>query len=952
MEFAPQAQWIWLPPEQDDATRNLTVRFRKTFNLEHLPEVAPLTLSADSRYILCLNGLRVGQGPARSWHHKKQFDVHDVAPFLKTGANVLAIQVVRWGVHCGFDQGGGPGGLLAHIDLGSAAHVTDQTWRASIHPSFARYVPRLAYGMSFSESFDARSDEDWLSEVFDDSAWALAFEKGPVTTAPWTEMQQRTIPMLLEQPVYPERLFDAAAVHPPRHALCLDLTPAASSAGFDVDSAYEASGLLVGELHAARDVCVTMIRMNTSFNLDAFDAMRLNGQDVAFNQDRAVLSLRKGANLLTVRFSPHYQAVPSWVFEGEEGLTFRAPFETTQSPIAVYMCRDLAGDTVAGALWDAASSADVRKHAASLRPFEPMDLLTDVFALTTTQEPVTMDAPAIQNPSACYSESAEYALVAVNEEADTELLLDFGEELVGFLAFEINASAGTILDFNCFEAILDGKRVWTDNLNNTLRYTAREGWQKYQAVVRMGFRYAQVTVRDAGRPVKIRYIRCLKNTYPVTYEGAFDCSDALLTRAWEMGRRTTQLCMEDTFVDCPAYEQTFWVGDCRNESLAARAAFGDVALAQRCMLLAADSLFRSPIPEQYGPSYDAHKNILPAWALLWLSACNECYQYCGDLAFARNIFPAVEKTCAGFLERRGEDGLMRFPGWNMLDWAPMDCPPGGAMCHENALLVRGLESAASLSDALGAGAAEAWRLKRTELIGALNAHLWDEEAKAYADSVHPDGERSKVFSQQSQTIALLSGCVPEDRLPIVQRYMEEVPEGWVTIGTPFMAWFNFEALAQIGKHREILDMMRRIWGTMARAGATTCWEHVAGSSGTSYRWTPTRSWCHAWSAAPTHFLSSHQLGVQGLNPGWTQVRVAPQPGGLTWAKGRVPTPLGALSVSWHINEERFAMEIIAPPTVAVEAVAPAGFSAEKVSVVHRSTSTVSLTPENVGGKQQ
>lgn len=34
---------------------------------------------------------------------------------------------------------------------------------------------------------------------------------------------------------------------------------------------------------------------------------------------------------------------------------------------------------------------------------------------------------------------------------------------------------------------------------------------------------------------------------------------------YEMSLYTTRLCMEDTYVDCPTYEQTYWVGDARNE---------------------------------------------------------------------------------------------------------------------------------------------------------------------------------------------------------------------------------------------------------------------------------------------------------------------------------------------------------------------------------------------------
>jgi hypothetical protein len=59
----------------------------------------------------------------------------------------------------------------------------------------------------------------------------------------------------------------------------------------------------------------------------------------------------------------------------------------------------------------------------------------------------------------------------------------------------------------------------------------------------------------------------------------------------------------------------------------------------------------------------------------------------------------------------------------------------------------------------------------------------------------------------------------------------------------------------------------------------------------------TRSHCHGWSAAPTFFLSSTVLGIEPLKPGFAEVRIAPQLGDLTFARGSMPTPFGLIEVS-------------------------------------------------------
>src|SRR5205807_7248000 len=146
---------------------------------------------------------------------------------------------------------------------------------------------------------------------------------------------------------------------------------------------------------------------------------------------------------------------------------------------------------------------------------------------------------------------------------------------------------------------------------------------------------------DEKRPVKIRSVRTILNTYPVVERGAFQCSDDRLNAIWKMGQWTTQLCMEDTYVDCPTYEQTFWVGDARIQAAVNHSTFGAYDLTRRCLRLAAQSMERSPIVESHVPS--AGRDILLTWSLLWVLACEEYWQATGDRAFIEEIYPFVAR---------------------------------------------------------------------------------------------------------------------------------------------------------------------------------------------------------------------------------------------------------------------------------------------------------------------
>jgi hypothetical protein len=105
-------------------------------------------------------------------------------------------------------------------------------------------------------------------------------------------------------------------------------------------------------------------------------------------------------------------------------------------------------------------------------------------------------------------------------------------------------------------------------------------------------------------------------------------------------------------------------------------------------------------------------------------------------------------------------------------------------------------------------------------------------------------------------------------------------------------FFLLEVLKEEHREKAFLDTIRKDWGFMVEQGATTFWELWSLRHGRL-----TRSHCHGWSAAPTFFLSSTVLGIEPLKPGFAEVRIAPQLGGLAFARGTMPTPFGPIEVS-------------------------------------------------------
>ncbi|MBZ3905392.1 family 78 glycoside hydrolase catalytic domain [Streptomyces griseiscabiei] len=154
--------------------------FRTTFTLDAVPQAIPARITADSRYVVHLNGREAGRGPVRSQPRRLAYDTLDLAPLAHAGENTLVVLVTYYGKANSFWQPAAANGalgrdavLVLEADLGDRLLVTDDTWR--VLASDAWHSPE-AEGMDGIpvECLDARLlPSDWKSGV-PDADWQKA----------------------------------------------------------------------------------------------------------------------------------------------------------------------------------------------------------------------------------------------------------------------------------------------------------------------------------------------------------------------------------------------------------------------------------------------------------------------------------------------------------------------------------------------------------------------------------------------------------------------------------------------------------------------------------------------------------------------------------------------------------------------------------------------------------
>ena len=107
--------------------------FRRAFDIEVLPAEAPARITADSRYVLWVNGREVGRGSARTQTYRHRLDSYDLAPYLLAAISSPLFSPTT-GRPMSFWQPAPAGSntdaaLVFEAELGDRTLVSDDSWR-------------------------------------------------------------------------------------------------------------------------------------------------------------------------------------------------------------------------------------------------------------------------------------------------------------------------------------------------------------------------------------------------------------------------------------------------------------------------------------------------------------------------------------------------------------------------------------------------------------------------------------------------------------------------------------------------------------------------------------------------------------------------------------------------------------------------------------------------------
>ncbi len=414
------------------------------------------------------------------------------------------------------------------------------------------------------------------------------------------------------------------------------------------------------------------------------------------------------------------------------------------------------------------------------------------------------------------------------------------------------------------------------------------------------WRYLQLEIITAGQPLTINDFYGIFTSYPFTLKATFESSDPGLKAIWNTGWNTARLCANETYMDCPYYEQLQYLGDTRIQALISLYLTGDDRLMKNALKLADESRIPEGLTLARGPSYIPQ--ITPPFSLYWIDMLHDYYMHRQDDEFLRQFLPGVRTVLGWFEQRLGANYLLGPLDWfNFTDWTPgfKAGAPEGVDTGSSALItlnyLYALQRAEILMEHFGQKEDATRYRKLQEKIGkAVIKECFDSKKGLFSDTPF-----MTTYSQHTNLFAILCNLVPaSSQKELMNKILMDSSLIQTTI---YYKFYLFEALRQTGSGNEYFEGLQP-WEEMIKLGLTTFREG-------DYE---DRSDCHAWSASPCYHFLSLVCGIRPLTPGFRSVEIAPCPENLTSIKSSMPHPAGTIAMDLSFSPSAVSGTISLP----------------------------------------
>lgn len=489
------------------------------------------------------------------------------------------------------------------------------------------------------------------------------------------------------------------------------------------------------------------------------------------------------------------------------------------------------------------------------------------------------------------------------------LLVDFGRETFGFLKLHnikgngkveiyYGESAEEALD-KAFCETLDKLAFDAERVTDLALSAKSPRAADFTFSTSKAFRYVYIE-NDAN--ISFDEVSMLYEFLPLEYRGSFKSNDEQLNRIWDVSAYTMHLTSREFFIDGIKRDRWVWSGDAIQSYLMNYYLFFDLETVKRTIWLLRG---KDPVT--------SHTNTIMDYTFYWFLSIYDYYLFTGDADFVQQIYPRMQSMMDYVLGRTNKNGMVEglTGDWVFVDWADGYLDKKGELSYEQVLFCKSLETMALCAKIAGESADESkYNALAKDLLDKLIPAFWNESKKALVHNRIDDKQQEAVTRYSNMFAVFFNYLSPEQKETIKHSVL--LNDSILKITTPYMRFYELEALCAMGEHKQVMREMKDYWGGMLDLGATSFWEkYNPNDKGVQqlamYGRPYGKSLCHAWGASPIYLLGKYYLGVQPLQAGYQEFVIAPNLGGLKWMEGSVPTVDGDIKL--YVNQSTIRVSV-------------------------------------------
>lgn len=419
------------------------------------------------------------------------------------------------------------------------------------------------------------------------------------------------------------------------------------------------------------------------------------------------------------------------------------------------------------------------------------------------------------------------------------------------------------------------------------------------------WRYVKIDIETKNEELILANLQGIYSAYPFVNKTSFDVGKeySYLNEILEIGWRTARLCANETYMDCPYYEQLQYFGDTRIQAMISMYNTDDDymvknAIEQGRQSMNADGLTMGRYPTS------SHQ-FISSFSLWWIGIGYDYWMYRGDEQYLKTLLPAYRNVLAWYEQYLKPNNSLDFiPFWFFIDWADGFAGTNGAPIRDNdgnsaiqdVMYLITLDYMAKMENAFGlVEMAKHYKTIADDIRTTFKSKYWDSSRNLFADTFD-----KRIFSQHVNALAILADLTEGAE---AQTVMNNVLNDKDLIqATIYFRYYVNQALNKVGMGNLLLNNLQ-IWKDQIALGLTTWAEQPE----------PSRSDCHAWGASPNIEFFRILLGIDSDEPGFRKIRIEPFLNGIKKVSGSIPHPMGKVSVDYSIDKDGVLHAVIEIP---------------------------------------